>query len=186
MAGNTPRIYVWDIIVRLCHIIFIVGVINAFVTYQLGLMDWHMVNGYVVLGALAVRIVWGFVGTPYARFRQFLSGPRRALVYVLNWKNEPVPTGHNPLGGYAVLALLAFLSVQAVTGLFADDEIMTTGPLNDTVSGETAKWLTNVHEYNFYWFLLPVIGMHILAALVYLLVKRTNLIKPMITGYKAD
>lgn len=186
MAGDKSRVCVWDIVVRLCHFTFIAGVINAFITYQLGLMDWHMINGYVVLGALAVRIVWGFIGTPYARFAQFLSGPRRAVAYVLNWRREPVPVGHNPLGGYAVLALLFFLSVQATTGLFADDEIMTTGPLNSSVSGETAKWLTSLHDYNFYWFLLPMIGLHITAALVYLLIKHTNLIKPMITGYKAD
>lgn len=185
MAGNaSSRTYVWDIVCRLCHIIFIVGVITAFATYQLGMMDWHMINGYVVLGALAVRIIWGFIGTPYARFRQFLVGPKRAIAYLLNWPREPVPVGHNPLGGYAVLALLFFLSTQAISGLFSDDEIMTTGPLAEKVSGSTSQWFTTLHDYNFYYFLLPMIGLHILAALVYLLVKKTNLIKPMITGYK--
>lgn len=186
MAGNTPaaRTYVWDIVCRLCHVIFIAGVITAFATYQLGMMDLHMINGYVVLAALAVRIVWGFIGTPYARFKQFITSPLRAFSYLRNWSREPVPTGHNPLGGYAVLVLLTLLSAQAISGLFSDDGIMTTGPLAGKVTGDVSEKLTSFHDFNFYYFLLPMIGLHILAALIYLLVKKTNLIKPMITGYK--
>lgn len=185
MAGSpVPRTYVWDIIVRLCHIIFIVGVISAFASYELGMMDWHVINGYVVLGALVVRVVWGFIGTPYARFKQFLVWPVQAFAYVRNWRQHPVPTGHNPLGGYAVLALLAALGSQAVSGLFADDGIMTAGPLAQYVDSDISEALTDWHDLNFFYILLPLIGLHITAALVYLLVKKTNLIKPMVTGYK--
>lgn len=186
MAGDAPRVYVWDTIIRLCHLVFIAGVVIAFTTYQLDMMDWHVINGYVVLAAVIVRLFWGIFGTPYARFRQFLVSPRRALAYLRNWKNEPVPTGHNALGGYAVLALLGLLLLQTTTGLFSDDGIMTTGPLAAYVSGSVSDALTEVHEFSFFWLLLPMIALHITAALVYLLVKKTNLIRPMITGYKAD
>lgn len=188
MAGKAPaapaRTYVWDFVVRLCHCIFIIGVISAFVSYQLGMMEWHIINGYVVLGAVVVRIIWGFVGSPYARFAQFLVSPRKAFDYVRGWRGHAVPVGHNPLGAYAVVALLLALLNQTVAGLFADDGIMTSGPLAAYVDGDISEALTEWHELSFFYILLPLIGLHIAAALIYLLVKKTNLIKPMITGYK--
>ena len=188
MAGNTTSntlpTYVWDIVVRACHIIFIVGVVSAFISYELGMMEWHIINGYVVLAAVVVRIIWGFIGTPYARFTQFLVGPGKVLEYVRNWRGHAVPTGHNPLGAYAVLALLAALLNQTVAGLFSDDGIMASGPLAQYVDSDIAEAATEWHEFSFFYILLPLIGLHIAAALVYLLVKKANLIKPMITGYK--
>lgn len=147
-------------------------------------MEWHIINGYVVLGALLIRVLWGFVGTTHARFANFLVSPRRVMQYVRSWKREAVPIGHNPLGGYAVLALLAALANQTFAGLFADDGIMTSGPLAGYVDSSISKALTEWHEESFYIIILPLIGLHITAALVYLLVKKANLIKPMITGYK--
>lgn len=184
MDGKSQRIYVWDYVVRVCHVVFILGVISAFVSYQLDYMEWHVLNGYVVLGALALRILWGFIGPSNARFSHFLVHPSRVYRYLRHWRAQPVPVGHNPLGGYAVVALLLVLAGQATSGLFADDEIMTTGPLAEYVSHAASQTLTELHEINFFFLLLPMIALHITAALVYLRVKKTNLIKPMITGYK--
>ncbi|HEY7759752.1 MAG TPA: cytochrome b/b6 domain-containing protein, partial [Burkholderiales bacterium] len=91
--------------------------------------------------------------------------------------------GHNPLGGWMVLALLASLLLQAGTGLFANDDIMLEGPLAKHISKEASDWLTGIHHLNFA-ILLALSALHVAAALFYLLVKRDNLVLPMITGRK--
>lgn len=183
MAGDS-RVYVWDWVIRLCHGIFIVGVPTAFLTYEFELMEWHVWNGYVLLAAVVVRVIWGFIGTPYARFRQFVRSPAAVWHYVRTWPQQPVPTGHNPLGGYAVLALLLVLAAQGTSGLFADDGILVAGPLASFVSADFSERLTDFHEFNFFYFLLPLLALHLGAVLLYRLVKKENLLWPMITGYK--
>lgn len=178
------KIYVWDKIVRLTHILLILGIITAFVTYESDMMEWHMLNGYALLGVVTLRIIWGFIGTPNARFASFIKHPRVVFNYITSWKNQRVPTGHNPLGGYAVLALLGALLLQGVTGLFATDDVLAEGPLYSSVSSSTAKFITFIHENNFWFLLLPLIGIHITAVIVYWRVKKVNLVRPMITGYK--
>jgi cytochrome b len=91
--------------------------------------------------------------------------------------------GHNPLGGWSVLLMLASILLQASTGLFANDDIATEGPLASRVSGATSSLLTTLHRINFY-VLLALICLHLAAILYYLLVKRENLIGAMITGRK--
>ncbi len=179
------RRHVWDWIVRLTHLVFILGCIGAFVTYQLGQMDRHAVCGYVVLGALVVRLIWGVIGSANARFATFVTGPARAWAYARQWRTQPAPVGHNPLGGYAVLALLAALGVVVLTGLFSDDEIATTGPLRSLVGEDVAQALTHLHRMAFYA-LLAMVGLHLIAILAYALFKRINLVGPMITGWTRD
>jgi cytochrome b len=91
--------------------------------------------------------------------------------------------GHNPLGGWMIVALLLDLLVQAGTGLFANDDIMMEGPLFEHVSKETSDLLTRIHEANF-WVLFTLVALHVAAALYYLWVKRDNLIGAMFTGSK--
>jgi cytochrome b len=177
--------YVWDWVVRLCHLVFVVGCVAAYVTYQMGAMDWHAWCGYAVLAALAVRIVWGVIGSPHARFTSFVRGPKAVRRYVSTWMRQPAPLGHNPLGGYATIALMLALLVQTVTGLFSDDEIATTGPLRSWVSDDMAQSLTHIHRLSFY-VLLALVALHLTAITVYALVKRINLVGPMITGWKKD
>lgn len=177
--------YVWDWIVRLCHLVFIVGCGGAYVTYQMGQMDWHAWFGYAVLAALVMRLAWGFIGGEHARFTGFVRGPAAVWRYLRDWTRQPAPIGHNPLGGYAVLALLTALLIDTLTGLFSDDEVATTGPLRALVSDETAQTLTHIHRLAFNA-LLALIGLHLTAIVVYAVVKRINLVGPMITGWKRD
>jgi cytochrome b len=144
-----------------------------------------MLGGYAILTLVVFRIIWGFIGTPTARFSNFLAGPRAVLRYVrslLGAQPEQV-IGHNPLGGWSVLAMLISILVQAISGLFADDEIMTTGPLWKFVSNDTASVFNLIHETNAV-VLLTLICIHLAAILFYLLRKKENLIKPMFTGRK--
>jgi cytochrome b len=179
----------WDWPVRLCHLIFIVGVFAAWLTYELGMMEWHKRNGYLLLGAVIFRILWGFTGSTSARFVHFLRGPRTVLHYILNWKSQPRAAGHNPLGGWAVVALLTLLLAQAATGLFTwTDNIFTDdfqafqGPLAHLISTDLAKQITEIHEEVIFKLLLVVIAVHVLANIAYRVVKQQDLITPMITG----
>ena len=179
------RRYVWDSVVRLCHVFFVVGCLGAYLTYQMGRMEWHAWCGYLVLGALASRIVWGVIGSPHARFSGFVRGPATAWRYLRSWRRQPAPIGHNPLGGYAVLALLSALLVEGLTGLFSDDEVATTGPLRNLVSDDHAQVLTHIHRLSFD-VLLILVALHLAAIVAYALIKRIDLIGPMITGWGRD
>lgn len=181
---DSVRIYVWDRLVRLSHLVFIIGVPSAYLSYELGYMTWHMWNGYVVLFTLLLRILWGFGGSPYARFSQFVVAPKAVWHYIKTWPVQPVPRGHNPLGGYAVLALLLALASQTLSGLFSSDDVMTAGPLAEYVSSDISEALTEWHEINFFFILLPMLAVHIAAVWAYHHYKKANLIGPMLTGYK--
>ncbi len=91
--------------------------------------------------------------------------------------------GHNPLGGLSIIAMLFSLLIQAGTGLFANDDIVTEGPLFDWVSKATSDWLTQIHKLN-QKLIIALVSIHVLAVLFYFLYKRENLVKPMITGVK--
>jgi cytochrome b len=179
---------VWDLPVRLMHWALVLAVAGAWATQEIE-GDWfrfHVWCGYAVLLVAATRIAWGFVGTRHARFTAFLRGPGAVLGYArgLFRRGADHYPGHNPLGALMVLALLALLLVQAVTGLFANDQIMASGPLYGYVSSATSDRLTTLHKQLFD-LLVWAIALHVTAAFFYLLVRRDNLIVPMITGRKS-
>lgn len=178
---------VWDLPVRIMHWGLVVAVAGSFVT-QKAPGDWfrfHVWCGYAVLALTVTRILWGFFGTRHARFASFLRGAAATLRYGRSLIVPPYDrhAGHNPLGAWMVVLLLALLAMQATTGLFANDQIMNTGPLFGYVSIVTSDRLTSVHERLEEW-ILAAIALHVLAALAYLFVRRENLIGPMFTGTK--
>ena len=179
-------ITVWDLPTRLFHWTLAALMIAQWLTAEFGsAMDWHVWGGYAVLALVLFRLIWGFVGSDTVRFRDFVRGPGAALGYVkaLLRGETPLYLGHNPMGGWSIVAMLVLLLVQAATGLFANDDIMTEGPLYAWVSKGTSDWLTTIHKFNFNLLLL-VIAVHISAVLFYLFVKRENLIHPMLSGRK--
>ena len=181
------HILVWDLPIRLFHWLLVILVIVSFVTGKIGglWMQYHMLSGYVTLGLLVFRLVWGFVGGRYVRFSSFICGPSQVLKYIQAMLKKDIPKylGHNPLGGWSVLAMLITLSVQTVTGLFANDDIFTEGPFYHLVSKGTSDLLMRIHRVNQEVIIL-VIGVHVMAVLFYLIIKKENLIKPMFTGRK--
>lgn len=178
---NQASIPVWDLPTRLFHWLFAAAVIGAIVTVKVGgrWMDWHLPFGVTALVLLSFRIVWGFTGSRYARFSSFVKGPVAVWQY-LRQPQERSPAGHSPLGGWSVIALLLVVAVQAGTGLFATDDILTSGPLNPFVSGDAAALLTSIHKWNEN-ILLGLIGLHLLAIAVYAL-RGKQLVPPMMTG----
>jgi len=189
-AGNQPdaQTPVWDLPTRLFHWTLAVLVVLLYATGEYGLLDmtWHFWLGYVVLALLIFRVLWGIFGSQTSRFDDFVRGPFAVAAYVrsLFSTNKQASIGHNPLGGWSVLALLVCVLVQAVSGLFATDEIDTDGPLVPRVSMYTVKLMTRVHHWNEN-VLLALVGLHVVVVLLYLLLKHENLIAPMISGRKS-
>jgi cytochrome b len=180
-------IRVWDLPTRAFHWTLAVLVALQYATGEFHFLDmgWHFRFGYATLALIVFRVLWGFFGSQTSRFSDFLRGPAAVWRYVrlLSSANPPVRPGHNALGGWSVIALLASVSVQAVSGLFASDEIDTDGPFAARVSDVTVKLMTRVHHWNEN-VLLILVCLHIAAALLYLVVKRDDLITPMWSGRK--
>ncbi len=176
---------VWDLPTRLFHWAIVLLVGFSWLSRQLQWMEWHMRSGYTILTLLLFRLAWGFVGSDTARFRQFLASPRAALRHLTHLaRREPDhQVGHNAAGGWMVLGLLGLLAVQVGTGLFANDDILTEGPLAETVDKSTSDWLSHIHVVNFKLIEIAVAA-HILAVLTYAVLKRHNLVRPMLTGRK--
>lgn len=179
-------IMVWDLPTRLFHWILVALMIAQWWTAeQSSTMDYHVWGGYAVLTLVLFRLIWGFVGSETVLFSDFVRSPGAALVYARALMRGETPhyLGHNPMGGWSILALLILLLIQAGTGLFASDDILIEGPLYAWVSNDTSDWLTSIHHWNFN-LLLAMIAVHLSAVFFYLLVKRENLIHPMLSGRK--
>ena len=177
------RVRVWDLPTRLFHWSLVALVVAAFVSAKMGghAMPWHGRIGLAILGLLVFRIVWGVVGSTYARFAQFVRGPAAIRAYL---KGEWQGQGHNPLGALSVLALLGALSLQAITGLFANDDIAFTGYLAPLVASDTGTALTKIH-YLLEKVSMLLVATHIGAIVFYARVKKHNLVRPMVTGWAA-
>lgn len=183
-AVATSRVRVWDWPVRIFHWSLALLVGSAIITAELGgnLMVWHGRCGILIVGLLTFRLVWGIAGSTYARFAQFFPTPARLGAY---FRGQWHGAGHNPLGALSVIALLGLLAIQAGSGLFANDDIDFTGPLFNLISQERSNWLTGWHQRIgnvLYWLVI----LHVLAIFCYLLFKKKNLIKPMLTGWSEE
>ncbi|MDR0717140.1 MAG: cytochrome b/b6 domain-containing protein [Azoarcus sp.] len=179
---KTRRVKVWDLPTRLFHWLLVALVAATFVTGFIGgnLIEWHGDLGLAIAGLLAFRLVWGVIGSTYARFAQFVPGPARILAYL---RGQWHGLGHNPLGAFSVLGLLALLLFQVGSGLISDDNIAFTGPLKSLVSQETSDWLTGLHKQNA-WLLAALASLHVASIIFYAVVKKDYLLLPMITGVK--
>ncbi len=176
------RIRLWDLPVRIFHWTLTVVVTIAIISAELDddLMEIHGKAGITIIGLVVFRLIWGIIGSTHARFANFVPGLSDIRSYMKGrWKN----VGHNPIGALSVLALLLLLAAQAGTGLFANDDIDFTGPLANLVETTLSDQLTGIHHL-LANFLLGLIALHIIAIGFYFFVKKDNLIKPMITGWK--
>jgi cytochrome b len=181
------RVRVWDLPTRLFHWLIVIFVVISFVTGIVGgnWMSYHLKSGYVILALLLFRLGWGFWGGRYSRFVSFVRGPAIVVRYAktLIRQGSPRILGHNPMGGWSVMAMLAALFAQVGTGLFANDDIATQGPLYGWVDKATSDWLTGIHLIN-KGVILFLVALHLSAVLYYLLIKHDNLVLPMITGLR--
>lgn len=181
-AGTTRRIKLWDLPVRIFHWSLVAAVTTVIVTGKIGgdLMAWHGRAGIAIVGLLAFRLSWGFLGSTHARFTSFVPSPAGILSYLKGrWRG----VGHNPLGALSVLALLFVLGVQVGTGLFSNDDIAFAGPLAPLVNEDLSHQLTSWH-HQLVNVIFTLLGLHVAAIAFYLAFKKDNLVKPMVTGWK--
>lgn len=166
-------VMVWDPVVRLFHWTLALGCI-ANLTILREIESAHELVGYVILGAIAIRLVWGFVGSAHARFSDFIPGPRRLAGYfedLVRGKAQRY-VGHNPAGALMMLVLIALAVVAGLTGVMMEQE---------AYWGE--EWVEEIHETAANLILLMAAA-HVLAALVESWHHRENLVRSMITGRK--
>jgi cytochrome b len=181
------RVLVWDLPTRLFHWSIAVLVVFCIATGKMGLdwLDVHMIGGYGVLSLVLFRLVWGFAGGRHARFASFVRGPVAVWRHIAGMLKRDAPRhlGHNPLGGWSVMAMLGAMLLQASTGLFASDDIFTEGPLYPLASKAASDMLTRIHRWNADA-IIVLVTIHVLAIGFYLVIEHDNLIGPMITGRK--
>lgn len=168
------RILVWDLPVRVFHWLLAISFTGAFVTAESErLRDIHVALGYTVVGLIAFRIVWAFVGSRYARLSSFAFGPRAVLEYVrslLRFRPQHF-IGHNPAGSWVIYLLIALGLVTGITGYA-------------TYNDFGGKWLEELHEGAANT-MLALVFVHIAGVVVSSLLHRENLVKAMVTGYKS-
>jgi cytochrome b len=179
---------VWDLPTRVFHWMLAASVTASIVTAKVGgaAMTWHFRLGYLAIGLLLFRLLWGFVGGHWSRFASFAYSPLTVLRYLRgrHGAGEHLEVGHNPLGSFSVFGMLAILIAQVATGLVADDEIANVGPLNRFVSGATAGAATAWHKQWGQWIVIGLALLHLAAIGYHLLRKKNNLIVPMLGGDK--
>lgn len=187
-STGLTAVRVWDLPTRLFHWALVVCFVGSIVSVKVGgnALEWHLRFGYAVFALLGFRLIWGFVGGRWSRFAAFVYRPATLVRYLRGnfHAAEHLDVGHSPLGSFSVFALLFFLVAQVATGLFADDEIATTGPLNRFVSDDTALRLTSYHKEIGQWVLIALVLLHVGAIATYWLRQRRNLVGPMLVGDK--
>lgn len=180
---------IWDIPTRLFHWLLAATVmigwyLGEFRTFTN--IDWHMYLGQATGWLLVFRLYWGFYGPPSAQFKNIIPSRTEILCYIKHIKSR-IPSGiqgHNPIGGLSVVALLSVLSVQVMTGFFAEDDgLFASGPLSKHIDDNWVLFANKIH-YQSSRILLILIVLHLAAIVFYHVWKRENLIWPMVTGWK--
>ena len=168
------RILVWDAPTRVFHWLQVLSFVAAYLTADSErLRNYHVALGYILLGLLVFRLLWGFIGTRYARFRSFLFNPKEIVIYLsaLIKGKPPHYLGHNPAGSVSVWILLGLGIFICVTGVMA---------LQDNASDVVGD-LHGVATY----IMLGVIGLHLIGVLISSILHRENLLRSMFTGFKS-
>lgn len=181
-TSGTTRI--WDPTVRLFHWLLVVLIAFSWWSGEQHDMERHRLSGYAILALLVFRVFWGFAGPRTARFTSFVRGPGAVIAYAkgLGSRKGHAADGHNPLGGWSVVAMLAVIALMVVAGLFAVDvDGFESGPLADYVSFDQGRSAAELHETVFNA-ILALVALHVVAVAFYLVWKRQNLVRPMITG----
>lgn len=190
MKKSAESPVIWDPALRIFHWLLAAATVGAWLLAHYGplQMTLHFWLGYSVIALLVFRLVWGFAGPKNARFTSFVKGPGAVFAYArtLFSRRASGKPGHNPLGGWSVIAMLVVLSLQVATGLMLDPEdYINVGPLAEYVPADWNRRALGLH-HRLGNLLVILIGLHVAAILWYRLWKREDLVTPMITGRRKD
>ncbi|MBD9356617.1 cytochrome b/b6 domain-containing protein [Methylomonas albis] len=205
--NNENTVAVWDVLIRIFHWSLVLAFTVAYFTSE-DENAWHIYAGYSVLGLIIFRVIWGFVGSRYARFSDFVHSPANVFHYIAELRAGTAKhhLGHNPLGGWMVLALLSTLLVVTISGLkvYAIEEgrgplasnlpmlsVISAAHAEDDDEGETGgegrqdeEFWEEIHE-GATNFMLVLITLHVLGVVISSRVHNEHLIKAMLTGKKS-
>jgi len=189
LQPGTKQIAVWDPLVRVFHWSLAAGFAITFLTED-EMLGLHVWAGYLVLALIPVRVLWGFVGSRYARWSDFVKGPTETLAYlrdVLRFDADR-HIGHNPAGGAMAVALLTILTACGLTGVALYAVQQSSGPLAPLLAGlpvYLGELLEEIHEALANLALLLVL-LHLAGVAIASLQHRENLVRAMINGLKRD
>ena len=182
------KIKVWDIPTRVFHWLLVLAIIGVFFTSKVEwLIEYHVASGYVALGLVLFRVMWGFAGNNYARFSNFIKGPKKSLsclIDMLRLKPQRY-MGHNPAVGWVIMIMLVLVITMSLTGILAYSGEEGLGLWAGKVSFETGSTSKEVHAVVAV-VIVAFIVLHILAALFHQFILKENIITSMFTGKKED
>ena len=179
-------VLVWDVPTRLFHWLLVASFAGAWISSESDAwLSVHAFLGYLMIGLIGFRLIWGFVGGRYARFSSFLFGPASGLAYLRQMMSHQGTRhlGHNPAGSQAIFLLLALGLIVAVTGIFTLSGEERQSGYGISVSIEVGRAFKKIHESGANLMLLVVIG-HIVGVIAESLLHKENLARSMITGIK--
>lgn len=196
---SPERVYVWDPLVRIFHWSLVLFFIIAYLTED-EQMELHELAGYVVLGLIGIRVVWGLIGTRYARFSNFIYSPVTILGYLKSLSSKPEHyVGHNPAGGAMVIVLLIMIAFTSWSGIKAQESegleqaSVTINIISSAHADDDDDEHENENEGDEFWeeiheaaanFTVLLIFLHIVGVFASSVIHRENLVRAMITGYK--
>lgn len=185
--ANSTQIKVWDPLVRFFHWSLVTAFIIAFITEE-ELLSVHSWAGYLILGLISIRFFWGFIGTRYARFKDFVYSPSLILAFLkdtMKFKAQRY-IGHNPAGGAMVLVLMLSLLLTTLSGILVLGAEEHSGPVAHWFSQSNSFWgnvLEETHEF-FANLTLLLVFIHVIGVIIESLIHKENLISAMWTGFK--
>lgn len=196
------KVPVWDIWIRLSHWLLLILVSLCYYTAEIGglnfripildilivNMEVHLFSGLSILVILIFRILWGIFGSDSSSFSMMIKTAKHFFSYMSNLQkeNRQMHIGHNPAGAISVFVIITVLFVQASSGLFSQDDSFfpTEGPLSHFISVDNSIAITNFHKLWWEYIVILIIGIHIIASMFYLIIKKQNLILPLFSGKK--
>ena len=181
----TEKHLIWDLPLRIFHWSFAITILASWYTSEQEgeMVELHMQLGFVALALIAFRILWGIIGPKHARFSQFIPSPKTLISYLHPAKESKSAPGHNPLGALMVVLMIVLITLQAVSGLFINDDIFSSGPYYGSIGNDLEKVMAFIH-HNTFDFMIAAIALHLGAIAYYWRIKKQNLVLPMITGKK--
>ena len=186
MQWEKIELIVWDLPLRLYHWLLVICVAGAYITSDWNDRNIHQFFGMAVLGLCVFRLIWGFIGSPSAKFLNFIKPPTVVFCYVIQIFKRKTNTsaGHSPLGGWATIALISITSWFAITGSFSNDGILFDGPfayLLPSFSDLATKFHKNAEIL-----LIIILLTHLIAIAFYRFWVGHNLVPAMIHGSREE
>jgi cytochrome b len=189
IQSGPKLVKVWDPLVRIFHWTLVSAFFIAYLSED-DFLTVHVYAGYLIGGLLVFRLLWGLIGSRYARFSNFVKPPREVWAYVKSiFSQHPKRyLGHNPAGGAMVLALLLSLVMVTVSGIALYGIEESAGPMAASLSGAGEFWADVVEELHEFFAnaTLALVFFHVLGVLLASLQHKENLVQSMWHGRKEE